>query len=85
MTDESLKIEISGAHETARHVADEAMTAAGGVQALIGLASILLGILALIGLNPGVLSLVALLAIGTAILLSGTAVSGKMLSMFYGQ
>jgi hypothetical protein len=79
----SLKMEVSGAHETAQHVANEAMTAASGTQVLIGLASIVLGILALIGLNPGVLSLVALLAIGTAILLSGTAVSGKMMSMLY--
>jgi hypothetical protein len=68
-------------HEFARTVAREAVSTATAVQLLIGLSAITLGILGLVGIASGVLTLVGLLAIGGAILLSGTAVSGRMLSI----
>ncbi|MEJ2344967.1 MAG: hypothetical protein P8076_02215 [Gammaproteobacteria bacterium] len=76
-----LKIETSGAHATARKVAREAVSASAGTQVLIGLGTVVLGILALVGIAPMVLSLVALLSVGASVLLSGSAVSGKILAM----
>jgi hypothetical protein len=60
-------------------------TAAGaaGGQVLLGIGSATLGILALCGLAPMTLILVAVLAVGTSALLSGGAITGKMVSMLY--
>jgi hypothetical protein len=71
-------------HEAARHIAGDMVSAASGVQALVGLAGIILGILGLVGMFPWTLSLVAFLCVGGAVLLSGAAVSSKMLSMLRG-
>jgi hypothetical protein len=68
-------------HDTARRVAREAVSAAAGAQVLAGLAGAILGILALVGTNTLTLTLVALLCLGASGLLSGAAVSSKMLSM----
>ena len=78
-----LKIEVSGAHQSAQRVAHEAVTAASGTQVLVGLAAGVLGILALIGVAPTVLVLVGLLAIGTSLLLSGGALGGRLISLFH--
>lgn len=78
----SLKIETSGDHEFAKRVARDALTSATGMEVLVGLAAIVLGIMALVGLAPQTLTLVAMLALGASILLTGTAVIGKLLSMF---
>jgi len=67
-------------NETAKAVAREAVSASAGAQVLIGLGGAVLGILALLNLNPMVLTLVAMLIIGFSILLSGTAIGGRMLS-----
>lgn len=58
--------------------------AASGCQVLIGLAAIILGIIALVsaGTAAATLNLVALLVIGGGVLLTGSAVSSRMLSMF---
>lgn len=77
-----LKIETSSDHETAKRVAREALTAAAGTDILVGLAAIVLGILALVGLAPLTLTLVAMLALGASVLLNGSAVIGKMVSIF---
>jgi hypothetical protein len=54
---------------------------ATGMQALAGLAAIVLGILALILTSSGVLTLTALLIAGAAIVLSGSAASEAFLSL----
>jgi hypothetical protein len=77
-----LKIEASGAHERAQRVAHEVVSAAAGTQVLIGLGAGVLGILALVGIVPTVLVLVGLLAVGTSLLLSGSAVGGRLISLF---
>lgn len=78
----ALKIDVSSEHETAKQVASEAMTAATGLQLLVGLAAVVLGILALVGLEPLTLDLVAMLALGSSFLLSGGAIAGRVLSYF---
>ena len=78
----SLKIDASSEHETAKQVASEAMSAAAGLQVLVGLAAVVLGILALVGLAPLTLNLVAMLALGSSFLLSGGAIAGRVLSYF---
>jgi len=78
----SLKIEVSGDHEFAKRVARESLSAAIGADMLIGLSAVVLGILALVGVAPIPLTLVAMLALGASILLTGSAVVGKMVSMF---
>jgi hypothetical protein len=75
-----LILEHGGMHETARHVAREAVMAASGTQALVGLSAIVLGILALVDIVPLTLTLVALLCVATAIVFSGAAVSSRMFS-----
>jgi hypothetical protein len=65
----------------AEAVAREAVSATAGAQVLTGLAAALLGILALVGYTPMVLTLVALLITGTVLVLSGTAVSGRILHL----
>jgi hypothetical protein len=70
-------------NEVARRVAGEMVSAANGAQALIGLAAIVLGIIGLVGLYPLTLSLVAFLCLGASVLLSGAAVSTKMLSALH--
>jgi hypothetical protein len=61
----------------------EAASAATGSQILIGLGAIVLGVLAVIGIGPVlILTLVALLSLGFSILLSGTTVSSKFMSIF---
>lgn len=78
----ALKIETSSDHELAKRVARDALTAATGTEVLVGLAAVVLGILALVGIDPTTLILVGMLAVGAAVLLTGGAVVGKMLSIF---
>jgi hypothetical protein len=66
-------------HERLAHVAREATMAASGTQALVGIGAIVLGIIALVGIDPVVVTLVALLVLGAAVLMSGAAISGRML------
>lgn len=58
------------------------VSGAAGVQALTGLATLVLGILALAGANPPVLTLVAFLVLGATVLISGSALTSAMVSMF---
>jgi hypothetical protein len=78
----ALKIEERVEREENRRVAKDAVVAAASIQVIVGLASIVLGILALLGLYPLVLSLVALLSIAFSDLFSGTAIVGRMVSLF---
>jgi len=67
--------------ESVEEVAREAVTATAGAQVLTGLAAALLGILALVGFSPAILTLVALLCTATAVLMNGTAISGRILNL----
>ncbi len=69
-----------GNHAGAQQIASAAVSAANGTQVLLGAGSIVLGILGLVGIYPMILSMVALLAVGAAVLISGTALSSKMMS-----
>jgi hypothetical protein len=61
----------------------ETAAGAAGAQALVGIGAITLGILALVGLVPQTLVLVAVLSVGGAALLSGGALTSKMVSLLY--
>lgn len=75
--------EAFGVADTARRVARTAISSAAGGQVLAGLGAVALGILALVGVgDPAILTTVGLLVLGSAITLSGTALSGKMLALF---
>ena len=65
-----------------RQIAREALMAASGVEILVGMAAVALGILGVIGIYPIELSFVAVLAVGGMALFSGTALGGSMLSLF---
>lgn len=70
-----------GNHETARLVARELVQGASGVQVLAGLAAIVLGIIALVGYAPLTLTLTAFLCLGASALLSGGALTERVLSV----
>jgi hypothetical protein len=59
-------------------LAGEIASGSAGMQAVAGLAAVVLGILGLTGMNAGVLTLVALLVMGTTIVLTGCALSGAV-------
>jgi hypothetical protein len=66
--------------EAFKDVAREAVTASTGVSLLFGITAVTLGILAIVGVSPVILNLVALLGVGLSNLLSGAAISTRMLS-----
>ena len=70
-------------NETARRIAHDASTATTGSQVLVGLAAVVLGIVAVVGFIPTILTLVAWLTIGSAILLSSSSTSGRVMGMFF--
>lgn len=74
-----LKLNQGTQHARLQHLAREATLAASGAQVLVALAAGTLGILALTGIAPATLILVALLALGSSIVLSGSAVTTKLL------
>jgi hypothetical protein len=57
----------------------DAVMGSTAMQMLAGTGGVVLGILALVGIHPLTLILVAILGFGAAILLSGTALSGRLL------
>ena len=61
-------------------VAGEMASGSAGVQLLAGLTAVVLGILAVSGVNPAVLMLSALIVLGGAVVLSGSTLSGMVLS-----
>lgn len=78
----SMRLETPENRKRAETVAHAALTTATWMQLLLGLVAIALGVLALVGIAPFILNLVAMLAIGASMLLSGAAVSGRMLSVY---
>ncbi|WP_434047714.1 MULTISPECIES: hypothetical protein [Sorangium] len=71
-------LDVPGAHERLGDASRQASVAASGLQTLVGAGAVVLGILALVGIDPVVLTLVGLLALGSAVVLCGTTVSGRM-------
>ena len=69
-------------HPVAREAAQQAVRAATGFQVLVGLGGITLGILALSGIEPLTLSLIAILSMSGSLLLSGSALAGRMINLF---
>ncbi|APR79236.1 Hypothetical protein A7982_04583 [Minicystis rosea] len=65
-------------HGPEPHVASPTLMATSGMHALVGIGAGVLGVLALVGLAPVQLTLIALLALGSAVFISGTAVSSRM-------
>jgi len=68
-------------HPMARNVIRQAVLATTGVQVLVGLAAVALGIIALAGDYPITVSLVAVLAIAGAFLLSDSAMAGRVMTV----
>jgi len=64
-------------------IAAEMGSGSAGVQLLAGMTGIVLGILAISGANPAVLMLSALIVLGGAIVLSGSTLSGMVLSFMH--
>jgi hypothetical protein len=64
-------------------IARQTTAGAAGAQALVGIGAITLGILALVGIVPQTLVLVAVLCVGGAALLSGGALTTKMVGLLY--
>ena len=71
------------AGDVTQRVAQEAVFVTSGGQILIGIGAIVLGILALLGMSPLMLALIATLGIGGSMLLSGTAIGTRMLSVLH--
>jgi hypothetical protein len=71
-------VEGQGAMTGSEILATEVAAGSAGLQCIAGLAAIVLGILAVTGNNPAVLSLVGLLVMGSAILLTGSTLSGAV-------
>ena len=64
-------------------IARQTTVGAAGAQALVGIGTITLGILALVGIVAQTLILVAVLCVGGAALLSGGALTSKMVGLLY--
>jgi hypothetical protein len=77
-------IELEGTDESAtfKKIAHEAVSAAAGVEFLLGLGAGILGIIALVGTYGITLSLVAMLVIGITGFVNGAAITGRMASIF---
>ena len=78
----AMRTSISEQHPLAREIAREAVLAATGLQVLVGIGAITLGILALTGIQPMTLSLVGILGLSGSIFFSSSAIAGRMSTMF---
>ena len=68
-------------HPMARNVIRQAVLATTGLQVLVGVGAVVLGIIALAGDYPITLSLVAMLIVAAAFVLSNTAVAGRVMTV----
>ncbi len=67
-----------GVADRSASITHDALSAAAGAHALVGIGAVVLGILALIGEAPLTLVLVSMLALGAVVLLSGSAIGVRM-------
>jgi hypothetical protein len=72
----------STTHPMARELVREAVLGTTGTQAIVGLGAVVLGIIGLVGFDARMLTLVAMLSMGGAILLSGSALTARMVTVF---
>jgi hypothetical protein len=80
LTSRSIATRFQSRSTMLRVVASEVAAGSSGIQGMAGLAIIVLGILAVSGTFSLVLALVALLVAGAAIVLTGSTLSGAMIS-----
>lgn len=78
LTSRSVVMRFQGRPAMVRFIASEVAAGSAGVQAMGGLAVIVLGILAVCGILTGPLTLIALLVAGASILLTGSTLTGTM-------
>lgn len=79
----ALKAQAAGLSDVAARVAQGAVGGAIAAQVLAGIAAIVLGILAFtMPVHASVLTLIGLLVLGSAIAVSGTALTGRLLQFF---
>jgi hypothetical protein len=79
---EAKTLPTSGSGGKARAVAYRGSPAAGGMEILIGLAAIVLGILSLLITGTWVLVLVGFIAVGAALLLASAMFNGAVMRLF---
>ena len=72
---------LSGQNDAGDQMARNAAAGRRGIEILIGIGGVVLGILALVGINPLTLILISVLGFGSAILLTGSAITGRLLSI----
>jgi hypothetical protein len=65
----------------ARRLAADMLMGTNGLQVMVGIAAVVLGIIGVVGFYSVTLSLVAYLCVGVAVLASGTALTSKMLTL----
>lgn len=77
-------IEVEGSEESTRFkkIAREAMSVTTAVELILGLGAIVLGILSVLGTYAAALSLVGMLVVSVAGLLTGAAVTSRMMALF---
>jgi len=74
------QVEVTRTLSGGEILAGEMASGSAALQCLAGLAAIVLGILAVTGANPNVLTLVGLLILGATVLLTGSTLSGAIMS-----
>jgi hypothetical protein len=79
LTSRSIAVRFQTRAPVVRVVASEVAAGSAGIQAMAGLAVIVLGILAVCGVYSQALTLIALLVAGAAILLTGSTLSATMI------
>ncbi len=72
---------LSGQNHTGDQMARNAAAGTRGLEILIGIGGVVLGILALVGINQLTFILVSVLGFGSAILLTGSAITGRLLAI----
>ncbi len=77
---QTLARRASGKQSGHEFVAGEMASGSAGVQLVVGLTAIVLGILSVAGVRSAILTLVALLVLGITVILTGTTVSGMIMS-----
>ncbi len=85
-TDRLNAIELEGAAESTRYrkIAYEAMRSATFLEFVLGMSAVILGTIALVGTSVAVISLVGMLVVSVSGLLTGAAVTTRMLSLLRG-
>ncbi len=79
---DAIRIPYAQRHPIVAEITRETVLAATGIQMLVGMGAVTLGVLALCGIFPMTLSLVAVLAIASATLFSGSSLAGRAFEMF---